>query len=166
MCALHPPQLRTGISSLDDIPFGGLPKGHVYLVEGDPGTGKTTLGMQFILEGKRAGERCLYVTLAESKTELEVVAQSHKWSLDGVSIAEFLPEEANLNGEDQYTVFHPSEVELAATIKKLIAEIERVNPERRCSVGRAAEAIPRHSTEGAGSGRCDRGANPQLQPTE
>lgn len=107
-----------------------MPKGRIYLVEGDPGTGKTTLSMQFILEGKRAGERCLYVTLSESKTELEIGAQSHGWSLDGVPIAEFVPEEASLNGEDQYTVFHPSEVELATTIKKLLAEIERINPER------------------------------------
>lgn len=126
----EPSRLRSGISSLDDILLGGLPKGHIYLVEGDPGTGKTTLGMQFVLEGKRAGERCLYVTLSESKAELELGAQSHNWSLDGISIAEFVPEEASLNGEDQYTVFHPGEVELATTIKKLIAEIERINPER------------------------------------
>ena len=64
----EPPRLRTGIPSLDDILLGGLPKGHIYLVEGDPGTGKTTLGMQFFLEGKRAGERCLYVTMSESTT--------------------------------------------------------------------------------------------------
>src|SRR5512146_1867885 len=126
----EPSRLRSGISSLDDILLGGLPKGHIYLVEGDPGTGKTTLGMQFVLEGKQAGERCLYVTLSESKAELELGAQSHNWSLDGISIAEFVPEEASLNGEDQYTVFHPGEVELATTIKKLIAEIERINPER------------------------------------
>src|SRR5512146_3554946 len=73
----EPSRLRSGISSLDDILLGGLPKGHIYLVEGDPGTGKTTLGMQFVLEGKRAGERCLYVTLSESKAELESAAQSH-----------------------------------------------------------------------------------------
>jgi circadian clock protein KaiC len=100
------------------------------LVEGDPGTGKTTLGTQFVLEGKRQGERCLYVTLSESKAELELGAQSHGWSLDGIPIAEFLPEEASLDSDDQYTVFHPGEVELASTIKKLTDEIERVNPER------------------------------------
>ena len=126
----EPSRIRTGVPSFDDILVGGLPKGEIYLVEGDPGTGKTTLGMQFVLEGKRQGERCLYVTLAESKSELEFGAQSHGWSLEGVPIAEFVPEEASLNGEDQYTIFHPSEVELATTVKKLIAEIERINPER------------------------------------
>jgi circadian clock protein KaiC len=126
----EPIRLRTGIPSLDDILLGGLPKGHIYLLEGDPGTGKTTLGMQFLVEGKKAGESCLYVTLAESKRDLELSARSHNWSLEGVQIAEFMPEEATLNGEDQYSVFHPSEVELATTVKKLIAEIERVNPER------------------------------------
>ncbi len=124
------PLLPTGVSSLDDILFGGLPRGRVYLVEGDPGTGKTTLGTQFLLEGKRLGESCLYVTLSESKSELELAAQSHGWSLDGVPIAEFVPAEADFSGEDQYTVFHPSEVELATTIKKLIAEIEHINPDR------------------------------------
>jgi circadian clock protein KaiC len=126
----EPSRLRTGIPSLDDILLGGLPEGHLYLVEGDPGTGKTTLATQFVLEGKRAGERCLYVTLSESKTELESGAQSHGWSLEGIPIAEFVPQEAGVNGEDVYTVFHPSEVELATSIKKLLAEIERVNPER------------------------------------
>ena len=76
------PRLCTGIASLDDILLGGLPSGRVYLVEGDPGTGKTTLATQFVLEGKRQGERCLYVTLSESKAELELGAQSHGWSLD------------------------------------------------------------------------------------
>ena len=125
-----PPRLCTGIPSLDDILLGGLPRGCVYLVEGDPGTGKTTLATQFILEGKRQGERCLYVTLSESKAELELGAQSHGWSLDGIPIAEFVPDEASLDSKDQYTVFHPSEVELATTIKKLTDEIERANPER------------------------------------
>lgn len=124
------PRLRTGIPSLDDILLGGLPKGRLYLVEGDPGTGKTTLATQFVLEGMRRGERCLYVTLSESKTELELGAQSHGWSLDGIPISEFIPEEASLNVEESYTVFHPDEVELVATIKKLLADIERVNPER------------------------------------
>jgi circadian clock protein KaiC len=126
----EPHLLRTGVPRLDDILLGGLSEGRIYLVEGDPGTGKTTLATQFILEGHGQGERCLYVTLSESKLELELGAESHGWSMDGVPIAEFVPEEANLSAEDQYTVFHPSEVELATTIRKLISEIERVNPER------------------------------------
>jgi circadian clock protein KaiC len=94
-----PPRLCTGIPSLDDILLGGLPRGRVYLVEGDPGTGKTTLATQFILEGKRQGERCLYVTLSESKAELELGAHSHGWSLDGIPIAEFVPDEARSPSE-------------------------------------------------------------------
>ncbi len=127
---VEPSRLLTGVSGLDDILLGGLPKGHMYLVEGKSGAGKTTLGLQFVIEGKRAGESCLYVTLSESKAELEAAAQSHDWSLDGISIAEFVPEEASLNDEERYTVFHPGEVELASTIKKFLAEIERVGPER------------------------------------
>jgi circadian clock protein KaiC len=127
---VEPSRLLTGVSGLDDILLGGLPKGHTYLVEGKAGAGKTTLGMQFVMEGQRVGENCLYVTLSESKAELEAAAQSHGWSLDGITIAEFVPEEAGLNDEERYTVFHPGEVELASTIKRLLAEIERVGPER------------------------------------
>jgi circadian clock protein KaiC len=123
-------RILTGVSGLDDILLGGLPAGHTYLVEGHAGAGKTTLGMQFLIEGIRGGQRGLYVTLSESKAELEAAAQSHGWSLDGAAIAEFVPEEASLAEEERYTVFHPGEVELASTIKSLLAEIERVAPER------------------------------------
>lgn len=123
-------RLFTGVSGLDDILLGGLSSRRMYLVEGKAGTGKTTLGMRFVVEGKRAGERCLYATLSESKAELEAAAQSHGWSLDGIAVAEFVPDEASLNEEERYTVFHPGEVELASTIKRLLAEIERVGPER------------------------------------
>ncbi len=120
----------TGVPGLDDILYGGLPSGQMYLLEGDPGTGKTTIALQFILEGARLGERTLYVTLSESKSELESAAASHGWALTDVEIVEFVPEEAALNAEDSYTVFHPNEVELASTIKKLIEEIERINAQR------------------------------------
>ncbi len=123
-------RLLTGISGLDDILLGGLSKNHMYLVEGHPGTGKTTLGMQFLLAGRSAGERCLYITLSESKAELQESAKSRRWSLDGIDIVEFVPDEASLADEERYTVFHPGEVELAGTIKKLLAEIERVAPDR------------------------------------
>ncbi len=128
--SIEPSRLPTGVSGLDDILLGGLPKAHTYLVEGSPGTGKTTLGLQFLVEGARAGERCLYVTLSESKAEIEEAAHSHSWSLEDISIAEFVPDEASLAEEERYTVFHPGEVELATTIKRLLEEIERVEPTR------------------------------------
>ena len=126
----EPSRLPTGISGLDDVLLGGLPKGNMYLLEGTPGTGKTTLALQFILQGKQNGERCLYVSLSESKAELEATARSHNWSLDETPIVEFAPEEASIDPDQQYTVFHPSEVELATTIKRLLAEVARVDPER------------------------------------
>ena len=127
---LSRPRTTTGVTGLDDILHGGLPRGQMYLLEGEPGTGKTTIALQFIREGARLGERSLYVTLSESKAELEDAAESHGWSLEGVEIVEFVPEEASLSGLDSYTVFHPNEVELESTIKKLIEEIERVNAQR------------------------------------
>jgi circadian clock protein KaiC len=128
--SLSSSRLLTGVDGLDDILQGGLPKDHMYLVEGSAGAGKTTLGMQFILEGHRSGERCLYVTLSETKAELEFAFRSHDWSPDGIAIAEFVPEEASLKDEERYTVFHPGEVELASTINKLLTEIERFEPRR------------------------------------
>jgi circadian clock protein KaiC len=125
-----PLRILTGISGLDEILSGGLSKGHTYLVEGSSGSGKTTMGMQFVIEGKRAGESCLYVTLSESIADLNIAAESHDWSLDGIAIAEFVPDEASLQDDQCYTVFHPGEVELATTTRKLLAEIERVGPDR------------------------------------
>jgi circadian clock protein KaiC len=123
-------RLSTGVGGLDDILGGGLPKGHLYLVEGDPGTGKTTLALQFLLKGVQLGERGMYVTLSESKQELEQVAQSHGWSTDSVTIYEMVPPDEDLGAEAQYTVFHPSEVELADTITAIIKQVESVNPHR------------------------------------
>ena len=120
----------TGVKGLDDILHGGLPSGQMYLLEGHPGTGKTTIALQFILEGARLGEQTLYVTLSESREELEAAAESHGWSLADLNVVEFVPEEASLEGDDSYTVFHPDEVELADTIKRLISEIERVQARR------------------------------------
>jgi circadian clock protein KaiC len=123
-------RLRTGVGGLDDILNGGLPKGHLYLIEGDPGTGKTTLALQFLLEGIANGERGMYVTLSESKRELQQVAVSHGWSTDSFTIYEMIPPDEDLSAEAQYTVFHPSEVELADTITAIVKEVEAVNPER------------------------------------
>jgi circadian clock protein KaiC len=123
-------RIGSGIVGLDDILAGGFPGGEMYLLEGNPGTGKTTLAMQFILEGVRQGETGLYITLSESRAELEGSAASHGWRPEDLPIAEFIPAEASLSPDQQYTVFHPSEVELATTIEKLTQVIEDVKPDR------------------------------------
>jgi circadian clock protein KaiC len=122
--------VSTGIAGLDSLLNGGLPSTHVYLVEGDPGSGKTTLGLQFLLEGVARGEKVLYVTLSETASELGAVAASHGWSLDGMAIHELAPSEQSFKPDDQYTFFHPSEVELGETTKAVLAEVDRTNPSR------------------------------------
>jgi circadian clock protein KaiC len=122
--------MGTGIEGLDDILEGGFPLNRIYLIEGDPGTGKTTLGLQILMEGARLGEAGLYVTLSETKEELEAVAASHGWTLDGFSIFELLPTADSLNPESHYTIFHPSEIELSETTSAVLEEVERVKPKR------------------------------------
>jgi circadian clock protein KaiC len=123
-------RVRTGVEGLDDILSGGLPAGQMYLLEGTPGTGKTTLAMQFIRAGVLRGENALYITLSESRQELEASARSHGWNAEELNIVEFIPEEASLQPDQQYTVFHPSEVELVSTIHKLLSLIEERRPKR------------------------------------
>src|SRR5689334_7508893 len=106
------PRVRTGVEGLDDILCGGLPSHHVYLLTGEPGTGKTTLAMQYLLEGVRHGETCVYVTLSETAEELRLASASHGWNLKGLNIVELIPPAETLGPEDQYTIFHPAEVEL------------------------------------------------------
>jgi circadian clock protein KaiC len=123
-------RLATGSAGLDRILEGGFPANRLYLLEGDPGTGKTTLALQFLLEGARRKEPVLYVTLSETKEELTAVARSHGWSLEGVSLHELVPPEESLKTESQYTIFHPSEVELGETTRAVIEEVERIQPRR------------------------------------
>jgi circadian clock protein KaiC len=120
----------TGVAGLDDILGGGLARNHLYLIEGDPGTGKTTIAMQFLMEGAGRGQKGLYVTLSESKTELLQIAESHGWSLDGIQIFELGPDEEHLKAEAQYTVFNPSEIELADTTNAVLSEVDKLQPER------------------------------------
>lgn len=120
----------TGVAGLDEVLNGGLPRNRFYLLEGDPGVGKTTMALQFLLEGQRLGERCLYVTLSESKEEIEQVAHSHGWSMEGVAVVELSLLEKEMKRKTTNTLFHPSEVELQDTVELLKSHIERVQPAR------------------------------------
>jgi circadian clock protein KaiC len=119
----------TGIAGLDHILLGGFPRNRVYLVQGDPGVGKTTLGLQFLLEGMRSGETGLYITLSESKDELLAVGKSHGWDLSGLHIHEEMVGGEGLQ-DDETTVFYPAEVELGETIRGILLEVQRINPQR------------------------------------
>jgi circadian clock protein KaiC len=122
--------LNTDVPGFDEILHGGLPGGHLYLVEGNPGTGKTTLGLQFLLAGIQKGERVLYVTLSESESELREAIHSHGWSAESLVVCEMASPEEDLRPEAQYTVFHPSEVELADTLAAIFKEVDAVQPQR------------------------------------
>jgi circadian clock protein KaiC len=124
------PVLATGVSGLNDILRGGFPADCVYMVTGTPGAGKTTLAMQFLLEGAKTGESCLYVTLSETRREIESVARSHGWDLAGVEICELIPSERNLSNSAQLTVFNPSEFELGETTQAMIEAVREHRPQR------------------------------------
>jgi circadian clock protein KaiC len=120
----------SGVEGLDDILAGGLPRAGFYLVQGDPGSGKTTLALQFLLEGLRRGEKVFYITLSETKQELLKVARSHGWSLDKISVLDLSAVENLLRPEAQTTVFHPSEVELTKVSQLLLDEVRKAQPAR------------------------------------
>ncbi|WP_205763637.1 ATPase domain-containing protein [Pseudopontixanthobacter vadosimaris] len=124
-----PQPASTGIQGLDHILCGGLPAYRLYLVEGTPGTGKTTLSLGFLLEGRRRGESGLYITLSETPDELKAAAASHGWSLDGLDLFELVAEN-EFSAENEQSLLHPSEVELGETVRGIIEQVEKVNPAR------------------------------------
>ena len=117
------------MAGLDDVLAGGLPAQRMYLVHGLPGVGKTTLALQFLLEGARRGEPVLYITLSETEQEIHQVATSHGWSLEGVSLYELTSAEQTLN-LDENTLYSTEDVELRETMTVLLAEVDRLRPTR------------------------------------
>ena len=124
------PLISTGIPGLDDVLSGGLDPDRLYLIEGEPGTGKTTIALQFLLEGASRGEKGLCVTLSESERELRLVARRHGWSIDELSVFELVPPEATLDPERELTLFHPSELELSESSKLIFERVNEVKPLR------------------------------------
>jgi circadian clock protein KaiC len=124
------PLLSTGVHGLDDVLGGGLTPNRLYLLEGTPGAGKTTIALQFLMEGARLGEAVLYVTLSETETELQGVARSHGWDLQHIHMREMLPSQETLHPDEQYTMFHPSEVELSETTLRILRDVEQIGPTR------------------------------------
>ena len=124
------PILSTGVAGLDEVLGGGLTASRLYLLEGEPGAGKTTVAMQFLRDGASRGEPVLYITLSETREELLGVAHSHGWDLSGLQVHDMQPAEGALEPDEQYTMFHPSELELTQTTLKILAEVERLQPTR------------------------------------
>jgi circadian clock protein KaiC len=120
----------TGSAGLDHILNGGFTPNRLYLIEGDPGAGKTTLALRYLLDGQAKGENGLYVTLSETREELTDVAKSHGWNLNNLEIIELTASEDALTPDSQYTMYHPSETELAETTKAILEQVERVKPRR------------------------------------
>jgi len=121
---------KVGIGGLDDILGGGLPLHRLYLVQGTPGAGKTTLALQFLLEGARRGESVLYITLSETESEIRQVAASHGWSLDGVALFELSSAEQTLRLDEENTLYATADVDLKETVRVLLDEVARVKPSR------------------------------------
>ncbi|MFN3943937.1 MAG: ATPase domain-containing protein [Allosphingosinicella sp.] len=122
--------VSSGSAALDDILAGGFAANHIHLVEGAPGAGKTTLGLQFLREGAGKGESCLYITLSESRNELLHVAGTHGWNLDGIDIFELVPPELSLDPEREQSIVYASDLELGETVQMVMAEVNRLAPAR------------------------------------
>ncbi len=123
------PRMKTGVPGLDNVLGGGLTPNRLYLVEGSPGAGKTTLALQFLLKGAELGETGLYITLSETRSELLAVADGHGWNVDPLSIVELLSDEG-LDPEYEQSILHPAEVELGETVKNVMVQVEALRPVR------------------------------------
>lgn len=123
-------RLSSGIEELDHILGGGFPAGRLFLIEGAPGSGKTTLALQFLLAGAKNSEKGFYVTFSESEDEIRAVAESHGWTLDGVHLQELSTLGDRLKNEEQYTVFQPADVELSETVQRVVDDVRRLKPQR------------------------------------
>ena len=119
-----------GVAGLDDITKGGLARGRLFLLEGSPGTGKTTIATQFLMAGAEAGENSLYITLSETEDELRAGAASHGWDLKGVDIFELVPPESLLDEEQQQSLLYSSDLELGETTKRIFEAFEKSKPQR------------------------------------
>ncbi|WNW10470.1 ATPase domain-containing protein [Pseudomonas sp. DTU_2021_1001937_2_SI_NGA_ILE_001] len=129
--SLTTPKAQTGIEGLDDVLSGGLSRGHVFLLEGEPGTGKTTVAMQFLLAGMQAGETTLYITLSETERELRESAHSHGWQFDeSIAVFELAPPESLLSIEHQQSLLYSSDLELGETVAQIFSAVERTKPSR------------------------------------
>ncbi|MGN6376141.1 MAG: ATPase domain-containing protein [Sphingomonas sp.] len=125
-----PNDAKTGIGGLDNVMGGGLARGRTFLFEGSPGTGKTTIALQFLKAGASLGERCLYITLSETEDELRATAESHGWTLDGVELYELVPPESLLDDEQQQSLLYSSDLELGETSKRIFEVFDRAKPDR------------------------------------
>lgn len=122
--------VSSGLPALDYILRGGYAESRIHLLEGEPGSGKTTLGLQFLLDGRRKGESCLYITLSEGRDELIHVGETHGWDLGGIEIFELVPPELSLDPEREQSILYASDLELGETLRLVMDEVERVKPAR------------------------------------
>src|SRR5579871_5382553 len=126
----HGRPATTGVRGLDEVLGGGFTPNRIYLVDGSPGAGKTTLALQFLMQGAACDEVSLYITLSETEAELRASAQSHGWDLQGIAFREYMPESTSPDSSPELTMFHSSEVELGETLTRILRDIESLKPRR------------------------------------